>query len=407
MGEGAGGYGRGMSGRPALIATCSRGLEPLLEAELRALGMPRVRPLRGAVLFGAGLADGYRALLWSRIASRILLELDRFPCPHADALYDGVQGIDWTDHLAPTGALAVDFVGGSANLRHNQFGARRVKDAIVDQIRDRHGVRPDVDLERPDLRINVHLDGRNATLSVDLAGRPLHERGFQRRALAAPLKENLAAALLAIAGWTPEVAASTPLVDPMCGSGTFLIEAAMIGADMAPGLARSRWGFSYWRGHDRGLWGGLIDEARERAEAGLARPLAIYGSDVDAEAVATARRNVQEAGFGGLIKLAGRAVARVAPPPGPTGVLITNPPYGERLDDEAGADAVVRALGDALRRRFLGWRAFVLVGSTRQAKALGLRPARRHEVRNGPLDARLLEVPIADKAPDRAGPGWR
>ncbi|MEC7949155.1 MAG: THUMP domain-containing protein [Myxococcota bacterium] len=396
-----------MSGRPALIATCSRGLEPLLEAELRLLGMPRVRPLRGAVLFGATLEDGYRALLWSRLASRILLELDRFRCPDADRLYEGIRGIPWTDHLAPSGALAVDFVGGSHSIRHNQFGARRVKDAIVDQIRDRHGVRPDVDLERPDVRINVHLDGRHATVCIDLAGRPLHERGFRRHALVAPLKENLAAALLAIAGWTGKVAASTALVDPMCGSGTFLVEAAMIGADMAPGLARGRWGFSHWRGHHRELWADLVDDARARAHAGLARPLAIYGADVDGEAVATARRNVQEAGLADHIRLARRPVARAVPPPGDAGILITNPPYGERLDDTAGADAVVRALGDALRRRFLGWKAFVLVGSTRQAKALGLRPSRRHEVRNGPLDARLLEVPIAERPPDGDGPAWR
>lgn len=396
-----------MSGRPTCIATCSRGLEPLLEAELRALGLPRVRPLRGAVLFGAGLADGYKAALWSRLASRVLFELSRFRCPHADALYDGIIEIDWEQHLAPTGALAVDFVGGSASIRHNQFGARRVKDAIVDQIRDRHGVRPDVDLVRPDLRINVHLDGRHATVCVDLSGAPLHERGFQRRALEAPLKETLAAALLAIAGWTPDVAATTPLVDPFCGSGTFLIEAAMIGADMAPGLARTRWGFSRWRGHDRALWAGLLEEAGARAEVGRARPLALYGSDIDGEALAAARHNARSAGFGDVIKLARRDVSAAKPPPGDPGVLITNPPYGTRLEDEETADAVVRQLGDVLRHEFLGWTAYVLVGSTRQAKALGLRPARRHEVRNGPLDARLLEVPIADRAPERQGPGWR
>jgi 23S rRNA (guanine2445-N2)-methyltransferase / 23S rRNA (guanine2069-N7)-methyltransferase len=392
-----------MSGRPAFIATCSRGLEPLLEAELRGLGLPRVRPLRGAVLFGAELRDGYRALLWSRLASRVLLELSRFRCPHADTLYDGVIDIDWEQHLAPTGALAVDFVGGSASIRHNQFGARRVKDAIVDQIRDRHGVRPDVDLERPDVRINVHLDGRHATVCVDLAGRPLHERGFQRQALEAPLKETLAAALLRIAGWTGDA----PLVDPFCGSGTFLIEAAMVAADVAPGLARTRWGFSRWRGHDRALWTSLVEEAAARAEVGRRRPLAIYGSDIDGEALQAARHNARSAGFGDAIKLARRPVSEARPPDGPPGLVVTNPPYGARLEDEPRADAIVRELGDALRQRFLGWTAFVLVGGTRQAKSLGLRPARRHEVRNGPLDARFLEVPIADRAPDREGPGWR
>ncbi len=396
---------RPMSGQPAFIATCSRGLEPILEDELRELGLPRVRSLRGAVLFGATLADGYRALMWSRCASRVLAELTRFPCADADALYDGARAVDWLDHLDPDKTFAVDFVGRSSQIRHSKFGAYRVKDAIVDTFMDRLGRRPDVDAKEPDLRLHAHLNRNQVTLAVDLAGVPLHERGLSRTALEAPVKETLAASLLRIAGWHRDT--TRPLVDPMCGSGTFLLEAGMLARDFAPGLARERWGFDGWKQHDPGLWKAQLDEAVERGAAGADRPVALYGSDRDGLALQATHQNLVAADLDDTVKLARRDVSDAHAPEGEgPGLVVTNPPYGTRLGTQDEAARVMRDLGHALRRRFLGWTAWILVGSPQQARALGLRPAARHEVRTGPLDARFLEVPIADRAPEGDRPGW-
>jgi len=396
-----------MSGRPAFIATCAQGLEPVLEDELRALGMPRVRRLRGAVLFGHTLNHGYRALLWSRIASRVLLELARFPCPDGDALYAGVRDIDWSAHLRPRGSLSIDFVGVSRELRHSGYSARLTKDAIVDQFRDRTGGRPDVDRHDPDLRIHVHLAAGSATVSIDLAGPPLHLRGLDRESGDAPLKETLAAAILRMAGWPAAAKEGRPLCDPMCGSGTFLLEAAMLARDVAPGLARRRWGHDHWLGHDSAVWGSLIDEAQQRRQAGRSEDIGVYGGDVDPDVLPLAVRNLARAGFSDLAgNLVCRGVRDSQPPEPIPGLVVTNPPYGTRLADEARADEVTRALGDVLRHRFLGWTAWVLVGRPRQARALGLKPAARHPIWNGRLDARLLEVPIAN-TPPRGGPRGR
>jgi 23S rRNA (guanine2445-N2)-methyltransferase / 23S rRNA (guanine2069-N7)-methyltransferase len=396
-----------MSGRPEFVATCSRGMEPVLEAELRELGLSRVRRLRGAVVFGAGLEEGYRALMWSRCASRILAEVSRFPCWSPDALYAGVGDIDWAEHIASDGTLSVDFVGGSEAIRHNMFGARITKDAIVDQLRHRFGRRPDVDVEDPDVRVNVHLDGRNATVSIDLAGVALHERGFHRAAGPAPLRETLAASLLRMAGWHGDGAVGRGFCDPMCGSGTLLIEAGLVARDVAPGLSRRRWGFDFWKGHNPEIWDRLVAEARDRKRAGAERDVVIRGGDIDPEMVRLARQNVSAAGLNGTVEIAELDVAHAEPPPGPAGVLVTNPPYGNRIGDGDEVIQLMGVLGDVLRRRFLGWGAWILVGSPEQARGIGLRPAARHPVWNGPLDTRLLEVPIHARAPEGRGPGWR
>ena len=403
----AAGYRRSMSGQSAFIATCAQGLEPVLEAELRALSLPRVRRLRGAVLFGAELTDGYRALLWSRVASRVLHELARFDCPDADALYDGVRRIHWADHLRPTGTLAVSFVGVSHTLRHSGFSARVTKDAIVDQFRDQCGRRPSVDLDAPDLRIHVHLAAGKATVCVDLAGPPLHQRGLDREAGAAPLKETVAASVLQIAGWKEAAAEGRPLCDPMCGSGTFLLEAAMVARDVAPGLHRRRWGHDRWLAHDSSIWTTLMDEARQRKEQGRATEMGVYGGDADPDILPLAVRNLARAGFGEVARaLVCRDARRSTAPEPIPGLLVCNPPYGTRLHDEQRADQLLRAFGDTLRHNYLGWTAWLLVGRPRQARALGLRPSARHSVRNGRLDARLLEVPIAS-TPPKGGPRGR
>ena len=396
-----------MSGRPAYIATCAQGLEPILEAELRTLSLPRIRRLRGAVLFGASREDGYRAALWSRVASRVLVELTRFDCPDADALYAGVRSIRWADHIHPQGTLAVDFVGVSATLRHSGFAARVTKDAIVDQFRDQLGQRPSVDLREPEIRIHVHLAAGKATVCIDLAGPPLHRRGLDREPGPAPLKETVAAAILLLAGWPAAAKEGRPLCDPMCGSGTFLTEAAMMARDVAPGLHRMRWGHDHWLAHDADLWARLVDEARQRQVDGQHEDIGLYGGDSDPDILSIAVRNLARGGFADVAsKLVCRdARGSEAPEPIP-GLLITNPPYGTRLQDERRADDLLQDFGDTLRRRYLGWTAWILVGRPRQARALGLRAAKKHPMRNGRLDARLLEVPISTTLP-QGGPRGR
>ena len=330
--------------------------------------------------------------------------LFRSEAADADQLYEGVRAVDWAAHLGPDQSLTVDFVGVNAQLRHSGFAARVVKDAVCDAIRDRTGRRPTVDTERPDLRLHVHLNGAEAVLSVDLAGEPLHFRGLDRQAGEAPLKETLAAAILQLAGWT--AGDERNLLDPMCGSGTLLIEAGMIRRDHAPGLLRRRWGFDRWRGHQRSRWEAVLREARERKAAAAHTKLRLIGVERDPDVLALTRRNADAAGLDLRLTRGGMEEAR--PPRGEPGLVVTNPPYGLRLGDEDEARQTLSNLGDVLRQRFLGWTAFVLVGSTTQVGALGLKPTRRIPIKNGPLDARLVELRIADTPPVGLGaPGWR
>src|SRR5581483_4817347 len=278
--------------------------------------------------------------------SRVLLALGGFDAGDEAALYDGVRTIDWSEHLGPDGTLAVDFTTVGSFLDHTQYGSRKVKDAVVDQFRDATGRRPSVDPERPSVRVHVHVESNRAEVSLDLAGESLHKRGWRMAGGEAPLKENLAAGLLLLADWPALAAKGAPFVDPMCGSGTLLVEAALIAAGRAPGERRDYWGFLGWRGHDADLWKRLVDEARAQAHAPAA-PL--YGFDADSRAVALARRNLASAGF--TVTLETRPLAELTAP-SPPGLLLCNPPYGERLGNEAELGALYAQLGDVLKRRF-------------------------------------------------------
>jgi 23S rRNA (guanine2445-N2)-methyltransferase / 23S rRNA (guanine2069-N7)-methyltransferase len=398
--------------RRPIVLTCSRGAETALAEEIRTIlpgsdGLD-VRVLRGAVQFDGTREDGYRVCLWSRLASRVLVPLGSFDCPDAEALYEGVQAMPWRDHLDHRNTLAVDFVGLSDEIRNSKFGAMVVKDAIVDRIRSYGEGRPSVDLQAPDLRINLRLAHDVATVAVDLSGDALHRRGDGGRIGGpAPLKETLAATIIWMTGWLDQAADGVPLVDPMCGSGTLLTEAAGFALDRAPGLLRSRWGFSRWRAHDRPTWRRLSDEAADRADAAAHRQPALFGSDIHARAMDTTLANVTRLGV--EVKLARRDVADLSPPldNDPPGVLVTNPPYGERLGDEEESAALNATIGDVLKRRFPGWNAWVLAGSPALAKRFGLKPTAKIELRNGPLDCRLVHLEIGDAAKSDRGPGWR
>lgn len=255
-----------------VLVTAPKGLTPLLEAELRAIGLRGASAGRGGVRFRGTLEDAYRACLWSRLASRVLLPLARAPASTYDALHAALAEYPWETHLAPDGALWIGFTARDAALGHTHFGAQRVKDAIVDRFRARFGVRPDVRRADPDVRIHVHAQGAEATVSIDLSGDSLHRRGYRGDGGTAPLKENLAAALLVLAGWPEATRHGRPLLDPMCGSGTLLVEAALMAADIAPGLLRETFGFTRWLGHDAPAWQRLRDEAHARRAAARERP---------------------------------------------------------------------------------------------------------------------------------------
>ena len=413
---------------PRFFATAPRGTEEVLARELRALGLDDVEARPGGVAFGRRLEDAYRACLWSRVASRILYPLARFDAGTAEDLFHGVYAVDWSEHLGAEKTLAVDVAGGRSPAGPAHFLAMKTKDAIVDRVRAAEGARPDVDTERPDLRINVHVASKRAgdsaagepaaidpaaivgsrvTVSLDLAGRGLHRRGIGRAGAAAPLKENLAAALLWIAGW-PERGATDPFFDPLCGSGTLLVEAAWMALDVAPGLGRRRIGAEGWRGHDAALWHRLLDEARERRDAGSVRVVRVAGSDAAPAALAAARANLQRAGVGDRVRLRRRELRDVETPWDDAGVVVTNPPYGARLGEAGELGPFYELLGDVLKRRFPGWSTWVLTGNPALAKRIGLRPARRHVLHNGPIECRLLEIPIsATPVAGGKGPGWR
>ncbi len=387
------------------FASCPKGLEYLLADELTALGATRATAaLAGANVEGsdllAAMSLALRAVLWSRLASRVLWPLAEFDCGDEQALYDGVAAIDWAEHLDPTGTLLVDaHVSGSA-ITHERFAAQRVKDAVVDRLRERFGVRPSVDVERPDLRLNLLLRKGRATLSVDLGGGSLHRRGWRRMQNEAPLKENLAAAVLLRGAWPRVYAAGGALLDPMCGSGTLLIEGALMAADVAPGLSRSD-GLapSRWRGFDTASWQPLVIEARERERAGRADlRQAFFGSDLDPHAVRASATNALAAGVGDAIRFEARAVQQLNAPPVASGLVVCNPPYDARLAADA---TLYRDLGDALRRAVPNWRVAILAGDEALARATGLRADKVYTMYNGALACPLLVCAQA-QPPQRA-----
>ncbi len=381
-------------GESDFFATASAGFEPLLAAELAEFGAVHLKPARGGLRFQGTLEVAYRACLWSRTASRILLPLAELPVVDSQTLYAGVLELPWEEHLAPEGTLSVEFSGSCPGIDHSHYGALRVKDAIVDRFRARCGQRPDVNRRQPDLRIHVQWRDGQATVSLDLSGDSLHRRGYREAPVAAPLKETLAAALLLKSGWPEIAAAGGPLLDPLCGSGTLAIEAAWIAGDRAPGLSREYWGFSGWLGHIPVLWSRLLAEARERWAAGQSRIPLILASDHDPKAVRAALINAGQAGVADGLRIERREWMSVEPPPGPPGLLIVNPPYGERLGEQDEVAALYIQLGDRLKARFAGWRAALFTGNPDLAKRMGLRAEKAHTFHNGPLECRLLRFRV-------------
>ena len=396
-------------------ATCAMGLETLLAGELTALGGEEISNSAGAVTFRGGLETGYRACLWSRFAGRILLPLAEFRAKDSDELYHGCLGIDWKGHLDVRKTFAVDCTSDRSPIHHTRYASLRVKDAVVDQFREKFNLRPSISTERPDIRIHLYLKGEDAIVSLDLSGESLHRRGYRVAGGEAPLKESLAAAIVSLSGWNRDVSAETILLDPMCGSGTLLIEAALIYGDIAPGLRREYFGFSGWTGHDRRLWKRLSNEAIERKRTGLNRhwPM-IIGYDADKNAVETARENINGAGLTSLVRIEQRGLAGLRGPrakPGASGerpgLLVVNPPYGARQGSPEQARYLYRCLGRKLTAEFKGWRMGLFTGNPEITDELGIRPAARYRLYNGPIKSqlRVLEIPDLVESPET--PRWQ
>ncbi|HEI8865532.1 TPA: bifunctional 23S rRNA (guanine(2069)-N(7))-methyltransferase RlmK/23S rRNA (guanine(2445)-N(2))-methyltransferase RlmL [Serratia odorifera] len=369
----------------SLFASTARGLEELLKSELERLGAHGCKVVQGGVHFQGDDRLLYQSLLWSRLASRILLPLNEFRVHNDLDLYLGVQAIDWTEIFDVESTFAVHFSGVNEEIRNSQYGALKVKDAIVDSFTRKIDRRPTVAKQQPDIRINVFLQRDMASVALDLSGEGLHQRGYRDLTGQAPLKENLAAAIVQRSGWQP----GTPMLDPMCGSGTLLIEAAMIAADRAPGLHRQHWGFSAWHGHKPDLWREAVTEAQVRARRGLQDTTSrFFGSDIDRRVIEMARANARRAGVAELITFNVNDVSKVTNPlpEGPFGTVVSNPPYGERLESEPALIALHNMLGRIMKSAFGGWQLSLFSASPELLSCLQLRAERQFKAKNGPLD---------------------
>jgi 23S rRNA (guanine2445-N2)-methyltransferase / 23S rRNA (guanine2069-N7)-methyltransferase len=384
----------------SLFATTPKAMENLLTSELQSLGITNIKATVAGVAFQGDLETAYRACLWSRTANRILLVLNTFTVTSQDDLYRGVQEINWFEHLNPEDSFAVSFSAKNSEVINNtHFGTLKVKDAVVDQMRDAFGIRPNINTEQPSIRINVHLHGETAQLSLDLSGESLHRRGYRDVNIKAPMKENLAAAMLLRCGWADIAKRGGTLLDPMCGSGTLLLEGAMIAADYAPGLLRDYFGFIGWKQHDAHCWQQLCDEAVARKNTGLSKMPVIVGFDQDRHTVNTARMHVINAGLENKIHIERRDISDAAPADSwQKGLVACNPPYGERLGDEAETAELYKRFGDTLKHKFQGWHAALIISNPELGFRLGIRSQKPITLFNGALECKLLRLNIEESA---------
>lgn len=374
--------------------TAPRGMLPLLEDEFRQLGIKHYKVEVGSIRFTGSLKEAYQLCLWSRVAVRVLMPISHFLAETTAQLYDGIKQIPWEEHIDAEGTtLAVDFNSFRSKIHHTQFGAQKVKDAIVDRLRDLFGNRPSVDLYQPDLRVNVYLKHNQAIVGIDLSGESLHKRSYRVSQTNAPLKEHLAAAILLSAEWPKLAREGWALLDPMCGSGTFLIEAAMIAADIAPGLQRDYFGFLYWKQHDKAAWQQLKADAERRRLSGLARLPIIVGGDQDKTAVAAAQANIESAGLSDRIQVIHRelrqwsTVAQTLPE---AGLLVSNPPYGQRIGDTAELHEIYEGLGELVNQHLPAWRTSLITDNAQLGKFTGLTLFDSKPFDNGPIACEVL-----------------
>ena len=369
----------------SLFASTARGLEELLKSELETLGAENCQVVQGGVHYQGDDRLMYESLMWSRLASRILLPLTECGVYSDLDLYLGVQAINWPEMFGSDKTFAVHFSGLNDVIRNSQYGALKVKDAIVDSFTRKGLPRPDVDREQPDIRVNVWLNKDEASIALDLSGEGLHQRGYRQQTGQAPLKETLAAAIVLRSGWQP----GTPMIDPMCGSGTLLLEAAMIACDRAPGLYRNHWGFTGWSKFDPSLWSEVKQAAQIRAKKGSRENTSrFFGFDNDPRVIESARANARRAGLAERITFTVQDVLKLQNPlpAGPYGTVLSNPPYGERLESEPALIALHNQLGRLMKAHFGGWNLSLFSASPELLSCLQLRADRQFKAKNGPLD---------------------
>jgi putative N6-adenine-specific DNA methylase len=369
------------------FATVARGLETIAAQELTELGAEQVKPEFAGVAFIGDRALLYRINLWSRLIYRVLMPMATVKAFNAQDLYRSIKKIDWDEYFSPEQTLQINCTGKNPQLNHSHFTALQVKNAIVDQQRDRHQRRSSVDLEQPDIVINAHIHQNHCQLSLDSTGFSLHRRGYRPALGNAPLKETLASALLAMAGWTPE----QPLYDPLCGSGTFLLEAGLQSLNIAPGKFQPGFCFQQWPDFDQDLWHSLLQAAKTGERDTLQAPL--WGSDGDREVIQAAKSNAQQCQLAGKIHWQQLNFADIEPPAA-EGMLICNPPYGKRIGQEEALGDFYQQIGDVLKQRFKGWTAFVFSGNKALTKRIGLRTSARFPVNNGGLPCTLLKYEL-------------
>ncbi|WP_281646195.1 bifunctional 23S rRNA (guanine(2069)-N(7))-methyltransferase RlmK/23S rRNA (guanine(2445)-N(2))-methyltransferase RlmL [Parendozoicomonas sp. Alg238-R29] len=384
-----------MSDNYEFFASCPKGVEGLLAEELAALGGEDIRLTVAGCHFKGGLQAAYRSCLWSRLANRILLHLRQIDAEARELLYDGVKAIPWEDHFEPDATLAITFNGTSKAINNSHFGALVVKDAICDRLREKADFRPAINKTSPDIRVHVRMSRNRADISLDLSGESLHRRGYRLDTGKAPLKENLAAALLVRSGWPQMAKEGATLVDPLCGSGTLLLEGALMAADIAPGLLRLNYGFHNWSGHIPKIWRELLEEARERRVAGLEKlNNSFIGYEGDVRVVRQAHENLRRAGLEKRIHIETRELANVDAIKNTSGLVICNPPYGERLGDESSLVWMYQRLGETFRNCFEGWQGAIITSNPTLARRMGLRARKNYSFFNGALEAKLFTFDI-------------
>lgn len=386
------------------VINCAAGLEGLVTEEVVLFGGRDIAKSTGVVTWQGILESAYRACLWSRYGSRVLLLLQSFAIKDAEDLYGVCRQIEWSSHFDNSMSFAVSAtLGSNPVIAHSHFATLRVKDGIVDFFREKTAARPSVSREKPDVKVHLHIKEQEASLYIDLSGESLHRRGYRETAGIAPLKETLAAAIVSLSGWNNKVTAKTTFMDPMCGSGTLLIEAALLWSDSAPGLSRKYYGFTRWRGHDAALWVDLVEEAMAQEESKMAqRWPRIIGYDSDPEMVAIARKNIKKAGLDEKVEVICMDFAFLQPP-SQTGFFVTNLPYGERLSEKEEVRYLYSCVGRTLQSSFSRWRAALFLSDPDVVDQLGIKTEKSHKLFNGPIACRLVVGDVAS-APEKSFP---
>ena len=382
------------------FVSCAKNIVGLLKEELESLGIKELRQAALGVEFNGNLDNAYTVCLWSRLANRVILQLADFNAEDALALYEGTNSIDWQDHFRVEDTFMVDFIGVSAAINNSHFGALKVKDAIMDKFMKVKGNKPRVNKDSPNFRVSAYLCDDIITIGIDLSGDSLHRRGYRKVPRTASIKETLAAAILYRSGWS-NLCGQMPLIDPMCGSGTILIEAAMIACDCAPGLFRKHFGFNSWLHHDPSLWSNLLKEAKERNLEGRQRlKHKIYGSDLRKQEVDAAREIIEITEFDKIISTKTHDARNISPESfglNCSGIIVTNSPYGKRLKDIRNLGNFYANFGECLRKNFIDWKVAVFSGNLASSKRLQMRPDNQYRFFNGTIPCRLLIFKIREE----------